>query len=550
MQAIRNRSLEGAKNKFLSYTTTLILVSLVVRLAVYFLLPPSADLNKYQNSGPLYYSALTEHFADYLAFSTNIPPGTFIVHAAVLNIVDLETATSARIFLMLVSILDVIGIVLLFRSALRIGANKKLAFIISCIFSIALVSFEIWRDGMHYDHLTFVLTSLFAWSLVKTIQDESNLLNALWVGVAAALLVSQSAANAAIAPFSIVLVFALLYLPRKQFRKMLAALAIGISLPLLVMILIGRKNSAEANESLTSNKAGPAMMMVVQRAYGYDVAAVRSLMQRSGAPEWYLWTYDHATPSVDYETLQPFTATIPLSQAFGICFFARQATGYWNFDFNPLIDYLSANGPKELLPVVKADAADAADRPFRFSGFSSELSPRWIGVYGSVSKKIYFKALRDNPLGMLKAFAKQQSVFGICGPLFMYNVSQSKPNFLARGALRTMKEKLPLHVLIEPAALVFAGIALFVYILSLGAIPFALIRSAKNKSRRLFYLQHPFLLLSIPVVCIAVVYSCLVGGENDRYFMQATPYILIMACYLTVMFKRYIRKFTILQQFL
>ena len=48
------------------------------------------------------------------------------------------------------------------------------------------------------------------------------------------------------------------------------------------------------------------MMMVVQRAYDYDVKAVRSLMRESGAPDWYLWTYDHATIPIDTKTGKGF----------------------------------------------------------------------------------------------------------------------------------------------------------------------------------------------------------------------------------------------------
>jgi hypothetical protein len=550
MQATDHSFLTGRKNKFISYTAMLVLISVVVRVLVYLLLPASDDFGKYANSGPLYFSALTEHFKDYLIFTTNIPPGTFVVQAAVFGLVDPETAMSVRAFLILISMLNITGIVLLFQSAKKIGANERFSFLVCCLFSIALISFELWRDGMHYDHLTFFFTSLFVGSLVKVIRNADKLFNALLVAVTTALLISQSAANAAIAPFTVVAVFCLLYLPKKKYLKFGLALIIGLSMPLLILIIIGKKNSAETQESLTSNKAGPAMMMVVQRAYDFDVAKVRSIMQRGGAPEWYLWTYDHSTPPVDHVTLKSYPEAISLSQAFGMCFFSAEVEGPWKFDFNPLMNYLSQNGPKELLPIVKADAEDVVMRPYRLAGFSPELSPRWIGVYGSVSKKIFFKALTDNPGGMLKAFAKQQSVFGICGPLFMYNVSQNERNFLARGALRTLKEKLPLHLLIEAAALIFAALALGVYVLSFGFIPFALFKSIRNKNNFSFYTTHPFLLLSIPVICIAVVYSCLVGGENDRYFMQATPYIVIMVSYLTVMFKKYLQKYHFLQQFI
>jgi hypothetical protein len=316
----------------------LVLISIVIRVIVYLLLSPSDDFGRYPNSGSLYFSALSEHFKDYLVFTTNIPPGTFVIQAAVLGLINPETAMSVRIFVIVVSMLNVAGIVLLFKSAKKLGANEKFSFLVCCLFSIALISFEIWRDGMHYDHLTFFFTSLFAWSLVRVIKDPDDLFNAWLVSVTTALLVSQSAANAAIAPFSMAAVFVLLYLPKKKFFKLGIALLLGLSLPLLVLVIIGKKNAAEGQESLTSNKAGPAMMMVVQRAYEYDVAKVRSIMQRGGAPEWYLWTYDHARAPINPATQKTYDNVLVLSQAFGMCFFSSTGKGPWQFDFDPLMD--------------------------------------------------------------------------------------------------------------------------------------------------------------------------------------------------------------------
>ena len=49
--------------------------------------------------------------------------------------------------------------------------------------------------------------------------------------------------------------------------------------------------------------------------------------------------------------------------------------------------------------------------------------------------------------------------------------------------------------------------------------------------------RNYFLLVSIPVLLVAGVFSCLVGGENDRYFMQASPYIILLATLLPGLYK-------------
>ncbi|MES2330108.1 MAG: hypothetical protein V4539_10935 [Bacteroidota bacterium] len=527
------------KNRLVSPASLLVISSIVVRVIVYFLLPVSDDLGRYGNTSALYISALTEHFGDYLSFTTNIPPATFIIDAFVFAVTGAKTAISIRAILILVSLLDVIAILLLFRTANRLGAGQRTSFFIMLLFSIALIPFELWRDGMHYDHLTFFFTSFFAWALVKLVKkpDTGNM---LWLSFTGALLVSQSATNSAIVPVSVLLILFFLYLPKKQFGKLFFAIFISLLLPAVVLIIISRKNKAEGQEGLTSNKAGPAMMMVVQRAYKYDVVKVRQAAQDAGAPNWWLWTYDHATPPVDSVTGKQAEHWINLAQAFGICFFTpdgRSNNNPWQFNFNPLSQYLQQNGHTTLLTFVKADADDAVHKPYRFAGFSFELSPRWIGVYGDISKKIFFTTIKKNPLGMGKAFIEQQGIFSLYGPLFLYNTTQVKQSLLARSGLRTLHDPLPLQPLFVMTTLLYALLIFITYLLVLLNIPLTIWKLLKNarSGKKTGVINH-FLLLSIPVLCIAGVYSCLVGGENDRYFIQGVPYLILLTTCLPAWF--------------
>jgi hypothetical protein len=528
----------ASKTKTRSYVLWLILWSLLIRTIIYVLLPPSEDFGRYANSGTLYFSALTEHFADYLSFTTNIPPATFIIESWIVKWLGGGTAMDTRAFLILIFLLDTAALLLLFYSCKKLAAGQKFSFGLLCLFSAALVPFELWRDGMHYDHFTFFFTSFFAWSLVRFIKDQTGSGNLLWISLSGALLVSQSAVNAAIVPFSILVIVGYLYGSKKQWLQMVYGLVLTLMLPVFVLALISRKNQKEGQESLTSNKAGPAMIMVVQRAYQYDVNKVRDLMKESGAPDWYIWTYDHATPPIDSATGKEAEGWMNLAQAFGVCFYSQSNTGKgpWQFDFDPLIHYLEQNGPQHLLPIVKADAMDAVERPYRFAGFAPELSPRWIGVYGEISKKIFFSAMRKNPFGMLRAFIAQQGIFAIYGPLFPYNTTQEKPSLLARSGLRTEKKKMPLQGLFIIATLVFAFVAWVTYIVMLANIPLTILRSVKAMKSGGKKQVNAFLLLSVPAICIAIVFSCLVGGENDRYFIQLTPYLILLTSGLPVWF--------------
>lgn len=522
-----NRYLLFTSESKFKTSSIVLLIGLVVRLLVFILLPATDDFGRYANSGTWYVSALTEHFADYISFSSNIPPATFLIQAAVFKIFGGAYAIDHRVLLALVFVLDLFAVQLLYSSAKRLGAGRRISFFVLLLLSLALVPFEIWRDGMHYDHYTFFFTSVFAWSLVRIITQPHRFINAVWLALAGGLLVSQSAVNAAIVPLSVLLITGCVYIARKKYLQWLITVSIALLVPVAVLMVIGLKNKRESQETLTSNKAGPAMLMVVQRAYRFDSVKVRQLMVDERVPGWYLWTYDHATPpaqSVNW---------LNLAQAFGICFYSSTGAGKgpWRFDFDPLHRYLSANGPQQLVKIVEADAFDAVNRPYRFAGFAPEFGPRWIGVYGDVSKKLFFAALLKHPSGMLKAFFEQQAVFALYGPLFPFNTTQSERSMLAHAGLRTEKEALPLQPFLVFVTILFAALAWVTYLVMLVNIAITVIKVVARffKGERKWSI-NPFFLLSTPAVCIAIVFSCLVGGENDRYFMQLLPYLVLLPC--------------------
>jgi hypothetical protein len=532
--------LSRLKKIFTSPVALLIIGSMLLRLFIYLLLPVSNDFGRYTNSGPLYFSALTAHFGDYISANTNVPPATYIIDACVLKLVGPATAINIRAFLLLISILNIIGLVLLFHTCIRMGSDRRISLFLLCLLSVTLVPFELWRDGMHYDHFTFFFTSFFAWAIVRVIKNPPNYRDPLLVSAAGALLVSQSAVSAAIVPLSVIFIFIFSYALRRKYLSLVYGLSVALLLPFSVLYLVSKKNQKEGQESLTSNKAGPAMMMVVQRAYRYDAGKVRQLAVETGAPAWYTWAYDHAMPSYDSATGKP-ADWLNLAQAFGICFYSDSGKGKgpWQFYFDPLIHYLEQNGPQNILPAVKADADDAISKPYRFAGFAPELSPRWIGIYGEVSQRIFYSAILKNPVGMLRSFIAQQGIFFVYGPLFPYNTTQSKATLLARSGLRTEKDNLPLQPLLVLATLLFAIIAWIIYAVMLVNIPLTIWKWINAIRRREVKKgSDVFFLLSVPAVCVAVVFSCLVGGENDRYFMQMLPYLTPLASYLPVWFNR------------
>jgi hypothetical protein len=322
-------------------------------------------------------------------------------------------------------------------------------------------------------------------------------------------------------------------------------LLLALSIPVLVFIIISKKNTGVGQEALTSNKGGPAMMMVVQRAYGYDSIRTRQAVVDCNVPEFYLWTYDHASHATDKISRKDDHLFFLLSQAFGICYYDEKQvdiTGPYGFDFRSLLQHLrETNAEASMIRLVEQDSVDAWHSTYRFAGYGPSLTPRWIGIYGDVSKKIYFKTLLRNPAGMLKSFAIQQGIFSIYGPLFPYNVMRKDPNLLVRSGLRTLPTPIPGDPFFAVATLLYALLAWITYGAALIGIPVWLWltwRKRKDIPEVVVATANPFFLVSIPVLLVALVFSCLVGGENDRYFMQVSPYIIFLAALLPLQWQQ------------
>jgi hypothetical protein len=532
----------GVQNKKFSAAAWLLLWSIGLRLIVYFLLPPAKEIDAYDYTDQVYFSALTERFNDYIFHITFIPPASYIINAAVFMVLGIQTALHIRGFIILVFLMHTVAVMLLYDAVKKTGTNNRYSFILLCIFSAILVPFALWRESMHYDVHTIFFAAFFAWSLVRLMQNSNSYSSLFWVSISAGLLVSQSAVNSAIAPVTILLVLLALYLPLKQFRKLGTALVITLILPVAILFAISKKNQVVGEEALTSNKAGPAMMMVVQRAYNYDTAKIRSAIIACKVPEWYLWTYDHASGAHDKKTGEFDKLFFTLSQAFGICYYDENLVGKQNifgFDFHPLLNQLRTDSSlQSYTKMAEEDSVDALYKPYRLAGYSPSLSPRWIGVYGKVSQKIFYKTLLRNPVGMIRSFIIQQGIYSIYGPLFPFNIMRTETNILVRSGLRTLTGKMPLDPMFALFALVFAVISWIIYAISIINIPLSALQLARSKISFIKDLpKNYFLLISIPLILNALVYSCLVGGENDRYFMQVTPYIILLAALLPGLYK-------------
>lgn len=501
-------------------------VSLLARVLAYLFLPPTAPYLSLDQTTLYFYDNLQNHFWDFIRFTGSKPPMPHVLHALVAKAAGAAHAHELRLYLIQLFLLDLAALGLLFHAAVLLRARNAVAFACVLGYSLALVPFELWRDGFFYDQLTTFFTAFFAYAVVRCLLSDKRRFVFL-LAASGALLVFQSAVNLPVVPVTMSVLFCCKWLLGLRMKAAAARLSAALLAVLLAAAVCRHKNSERGEASVTSNEGGAALMMVVQKSFDYDVAAVRRLIQEAGAPDWYLWCYDHPKSPLDASGA-PSPGWKTLSEAFGICFpWTGVKDQAWPFDFRELDGYLTRTGQSTLAGVVRADMKDARERRHLYAGYCPELEPRWIGVYGSVSYRVALHGLRTHPLAFLRSYWHLHYLFAHGGPYFP----------------RTVMDEVPAGAL--PARRLFRGIttvvgwcfgvayhALYVFFVAAAGWLMYLRRRGRSAEMSSFAAQAaPAAILFVPLVCLAVIFSTLVGGENDRYFIQIFPYLTLLSAW-------------------
>ncbi|MBL7133007.1 MAG: methyltransferase domain-containing protein [Phycisphaerae bacterium] len=530
------------KPKLHKYLPLMIVLAaaIFVRALVYCLLPARAPA--FSDNLIYYHQALTQHLGQYLRFATLKPPLTYLIHSATFRLFGLQNTHVLYINLLVVFVMDCAAVILLYLACLRLSINRFLAGGVLLIYSVAYVPWELMWEGSHYDHHTLLLTSVFIYCLVRAVTERSRR-HLVMVSISAGLLVGQSTVNALSAPAAIVMAALVISLSaRRRWPALCRDAAVGLIGPIIVVGGLCVKNYLAAGVVGTSNLAGPAAMMVVQKAMDLDDQRVREFLIRCDAPRWYLWAYDNAVrPIMPNGKPYPW----PVSKAFGICY-ERTKLGaeLWPHDFRPLHRKLVELGEKDLAASVEKDMADARHRPYLFAGFSPELSPRWIGRYGRVSVKVYRGLIVKEPGLYLAAVRRCHKVF--------WNYGSRLPRHIMRKGARTLPEPVPLETFLTVFARAFQWLSRWGYrLLYLGWLAALVAWAVRIVSKRrkaahaagdrwasasakasadesAWAWLGPFAVLSAPALLMTAIFSCMVGAENNRYFLQISPYLMLI----------------------
>jgi hypothetical protein len=549
----------------------------------------------------LYGVALKDHLWEFLSYSPLKPPLFSFLHALVLHLAHLFDITERTAFIGFALTLNFMVAPLLYRAAYYMGAQKWLGAFFSILAALALI--PLVRNPINYDLPVFFFLALFLFSVGKFL-SKTTTASSILLSICTGLLVAQSTTQALFAPLSLLTIFLIVRRNENLFSRVLRA-GLILTTPALVVIVLLLKNYAAIGFPINSSLAGHTSMLFSYYINSIDNPKKEDRWRRAaveaGAPDWYLWCYDH-TAHVGHRSNQ-----VPWYRATGYCF--------TKLNFRPLKKHLVEMGATGQAEIVQQDIDNFENKEYLFTGVSTSMATRWFATYGQVSAKVSMYILKRDPVAWLTNakyihgnwYSKREfdylsevingsRIYTGATSIFMDGVTvvSNWTRFWVYRAIPYLwvflilmiSSKLLLHYRVMPikipqrgsvsGAIIFtallAGILTFVFkpgfnwyyygflygiymkplyallgcflvVYWLSAVPHfsRFIRSIFSylnlHSRHLGVLAY-FL---ISITLTGVIYSSIVMGENQRFFFQLLPQLSIMAALILSALARLIR---------
>ncbi|MDB0013886.1 hypothetical protein N9F22_03500 [Alphaproteobacteria bacterium] len=503
------------------YVMFLVLCTFVLGSRAYFFLE-TPDQGGFD---PLYLKALDQHFWEYLSYTHIKPPLTYLIHGGLVKVFGVEAMRSGQITLMFAFCLNIIGFIFFWATLRLLKISTSIIIFSVGLYSIYLLPIEFWRFGKHYIHLSFVLTSIFIFCLVKYIQ-EFNFKTGTYLSLASAVILSLNSVYMLIAPGLIVAANLIHFLEVKSFRTFFKSTGIILVLPVFIALVICFKNYATVGSFTPSTIGGGALLLVSERVADRDADQLRPVIIKAGVPKWYIWCFDrpYGAEYVEEHGLE----VISNSRSFGTCSPpAARNTDSYPYDLSELRDYLDKTGQAQALAKVEQDIYNMKHRKYLFSGFANELSMHWSILYMKQGSKIYWYDLTQNPqkyMGMYLTLL--DSYFnGSRYPLDALKQSKIPKDGSGYKVLKSVESLLGniMHYMLLP---LFIGTAL--YLIFVFSKLFIRCLKGRADPGDWKYSDSVCFVLSLSVLCQTLLFSTIVGEENNRYFMYAAPYVAVI----------------------
>ena len=489
---------------WLSPVVLLVLVSLIIRLALWQELP--SEYGGFSAAPPdLYFTALGEHFWEYVFYEHTKPPLTYFFHAALVKTCG-QSCISQNLTYLPALLLDSLAVGLVYATSVRLGFRRSITWLICLIWSIELIGFEFWRSGGHQDHIAIFFVALFAWSVVKSkyIPTRRNLFIA---SVAGGLLVAQS--TVALVAVPVALLFALL--GDTNWRVTLQRSAVLLSVPLIIGLGLSAKNFYNVGVFSTSSLGGQNMMQFSILVGGSNLTHALVIAEQNDFPLWWRWCYERS---------RDFHAD-PIGPLYGSCFLTD--AGY-NFE---MVQREMVKFPdSQVSDAIRADQATLRDQPWLFSGQTWESNSRFVALYGKESARVWQDLVKTRPGKFIKASYDVHEIFFRHGKRHLQILADG---FLPRNPIFSKIESGFSLLLFVASLLCYALILTILFQTVLKAYSIRRNQLSRRWTGQSFPPGLGWLALACAVT--ALLFSTTSCCENDRFFVQVTPYLIPIAVY-------------------
>ena len=318
----------------------------------------------------LYFTALTEHFWEYIWFSHAVTLATIFKDWFVFSFSPSDSAPLVN--LMIVSIADLLATGLVYLALRNFNLPNWLAFTTTVLLSIRLLAWDVWFMSGSWDLFNPFMLALLVWSFSNYWVKKSPR-SAFAIG-GTGLFVVTSLQTAAVVAIPAIFLFILIASKRSLDVK---AMSYALIPPLLMLGALVFKNGVQHGVYAPTSGAGQNIIQNLNLALTSPTATgALELGEKLNYPDWWAWCYREAERLGLWDQKN-------ISGFYGTC--NRSPKGY---TYVELKKYLQNTNNKKILKIVEQDEKILTEKPWLFAGRITVRSTKFSAIYGTISSKL------------------------------------------------------------------------------------------------------------------------------------------------------------------